>query len=923
MTKPTTVGIHFRSEAAPAGAFTVLGLRGEEALSRPYRFEIDLASPDPALPLDDIAGAAGELDLAGRAIPGVVAEVEQGGALGPGRYAYRVALVPRLALLGLARQTRIYQRLSVPDLVEAVIAESGLAIEVERRLERAYPPREHAVQYQESALDFVSRQLEQAGISYVIEPRGGAERLVLCDHPGGFRGAVEASMGEREAAQVRALRCRRRLSPRALVLLDYNERTPEVPLQAEAEVDGRGFGLLIDEGGPFATPEEGAALAVARAEELRCRAAVYDGAIGAPLAAGARLGLSGHFRADWNRDYLVTRAVHRAEAGDGPRYACEFEAIPASTRYRPPRITPRPRLEGAMVAHVDARGPEGTAAVDAEGRYRVVMPFDLSGAAEAQASVPMRLATPYGGEDEGMHFTLRKGAEVLWTGVGGDPERPVITGVVPNAKSRVVTSADEGRGRIRMPNGAMVEMGGGFGRRRARGASGPPAASRGGTGGAPAASQAGTDAAPAASQAGTGGALPLEQQLGQDDITTTASAAEDWIRIAVPHSDGKYSYLRYGERASAPAGSFTESARLDPADGFGDSGWTWSSLDTGYDISSADGDKGSAAHFGWAASDGVYDHTDGNRTVVTQGDYQSVTTGNRTDVVLGNYRLVIPNRTLGIYDADFYSMTFSNDWQGWRKTQRSHVSSVNLTYGDNSSFFTGINFGMSLGGNYSIAAGVNGNVFLGLNTGITAGMVCNIAYGPVLEFGNTKKLTTADEQDIKARSRVHLRVRATDKPAIEAAKPWVAAVAAGAAGAVFGAGGAAAGKDDLDKGGGLTGMTWGIATLGALVGSYLVHKLAHANPLNDAELIIEPTQILLRCGGPAGATIKIEPAAIELTCGTSSLKVDAAAGVVAQSGPAVLELSGSNAASTLKFGGSQVQVDAVGALIKGQQLQFF
>ncbi|WP_437743618.1 type VI secretion system tip protein TssI/VgrG [Sorangium sp. So ce1504] len=891
MTKPTTVGIHFRSEAAPAGAFTVLGLRGEEALSRPYRFEIDLASPDPALPLDDLVGAAGELDLAGRAVPGVVAEVEQGGALGGDQYAYRVVLVPRLALLGLARQTRIYQRLSVPDLVEAVIAGSGLGIEVERRLERAYPPREHAVQYQESALDFVSRQLEQAGVSYFIEPRGGAERLVLCDHPDGFRGAVEAAMGE--AGGVRALRCRRRMSPRALVLLDYNERTPEVPLEAEAEVDARGFGLLVDEGGSFAAPEEGAALAAVRAEELRCRATVYDGAIGAPLAAGERLGLSGHFRADWNRDYLVTRAVHRAGAGDEPRYACEFEAIPASARYRPPRATPRPRLEGAMVAHVDARGPEGIAAVDAEGRYRVVMPFDLSGAAEAQGSVPMRLATPYGGADEGMHFTLRKGAEVLWTGVGGDPERPVITGVVPNAKSRVVTSADEGRGRIRMPNGAMVEMGGGFGRARA-------------------------GAESAATRASAEGALPMEQQLGQDDMTTTASSAEDWIRIAVPHSDGKYSYLRYGERATAAAGTFTESARLDPTAGFGDSGWTWSSLDNGYDTSSNESDKGKAAHFGWAASDGVYDHTDGNRTVVTQGDYQSVTTGNRTDVVLGNYRLVIPNRTLGIFDADFYSMTFSKDWQGWRKTQRSHVSTVNLTYGDNSNFFTGINFGASLGGNYSIAAGVNGNVFLGLNTGITAGMSCNIAYGPVLEFGSTKKLTTADEQDIKARSKVHLRVRSTDAPTVEAAKPWAAAVAAGALGAVAGPLGASAGKDDLEKGGGLTGATWGIATLGALVGTYLVHKLAHANPLNDAELIIEPTQLLLRCGGLAGAYIKIEPAAIELACGPSSLRIDATS-VIAGTGTAKLELSSTAASSVLRFGGHQVQIDAAGALIQGAQ----
>ena len=72
------------------------------------------------------------------------------------------------------------------------------------------------------------------------------------------------------------------------------------------------------------------------------------------------------------------------------------------------------------------------AEIDDLGRYKVILPFDQSGNAEGKASRWVRMAQPYAGANYGMHFPLHKGAEVLLTFVDGDPDRPIISGSVPN-----------------------------------------------------------------------------------------------------------------------------------------------------------------------------------------------------------------------------------------------------------------------------------------------------------------------------------------------------------------------------------------------------------------------------------------------------------------------------------------------------------
>jgi uncharacterized protein (DUF2345 family) len=85
-----------------------------------------------------------------------------------------------------------------------------------------------------------------------------------------------------------------------------------------------------------------------------------------------------------------------------------------------------------MNAHIDAAGSGQYAEVDDQGRYKVILPFDLNSAMGGKASSWLRMAQPYAGENHGMHFPLHKGTEVLLTFIDGDPDRPIIAAAVPN-----------------------------------------------------------------------------------------------------------------------------------------------------------------------------------------------------------------------------------------------------------------------------------------------------------------------------------------------------------------------------------------------------------------------------------------------------------------------------------------------------------
>ena len=89
--------------------------------------------------------------------------------------------MPRLWFLSCTSDCRIFQNQSIPDILQTVFSDHGL-VDVEFRIARAdYPLVEYCVQFQETALDFVSRLMEHLGLFYWHEHSGNRHLLAIAD----------------------------------------------------------------------------------------------------------------------------------------------------------------------------------------------------------------------------------------------------------------------------------------------------------------------------------------------------------------------------------------------------------------------------------------------------------------------------------------------------------------------------------------------------------------------------------------------------------------------------------------------------------------------------------------------------------------------------------------------------------------------
>ncbi|AWH89619.1 DUF2345 domain-containing protein [Limnobaculum parvum] len=177
------------------------------------------------------------------------------------------------------------------------------------------------------------------------------------------------------------------------------------------------------------------------------------------LAPGQILTVSGSPIAEAGSGILIVSVETQGDRQQA--YVISFTGIPYDVLrpYRPARL-PWPTISGTLPARVTSPDNDTYSYIDAQGRYRVKMDFDLNDNwRKGEESLWMRLAKSYAGETYGIHFPLIDGTEVAIAFTEGNPDRPYIAHAMHDSRhGDVVTLANHKRNLIRTPANNKLRM---------------------------------------------------------------------------------------------------------------------------------------------------------------------------------------------------------------------------------------------------------------------------------------------------------------------------------------------------------------------------------------------------------------------------------------------------------------------------------
>jgi len=397
--------------------------------------------PDELIGLDASLEATFRVDDDRRAFHGVVVDVAET-AVRPGLFLVEVVVASRIATLMLGADHRIYQEMTVQDVVSDVLDRAGIADVCEWSVNASYEPHENIVQYGESDYDFVTRLLFEEGIGFFVEQDAAAERILFFDDDTAHV-AVEGDSvlrfveGRTESALgLTSLRVTRRAATDQVAQRDYDLKNPGTDLTTSASAPETTSRELYDHPAAYVDPGRGQRLTDRVLERLQMSTDTVRGeGTSHFLASGRFFTADGLAREAANREYLVLEASHRFRSeGDvvhAPlRYDHVFEAIPLEVPYRPQAAAPPPVIAGVQHALATVPGGEEIHS-DELGRTKVRFLWDRSGITDDKSSTWLRVGQLALG---GSMVMPRIDFEVLVDFELGDLDRPAVSGHLYNAE---------------------------------------------------------------------------------------------------------------------------------------------------------------------------------------------------------------------------------------------------------------------------------------------------------------------------------------------------------------------------------------------------------------------------------------------------------------------------------------------------------
>lgn len=449
----------------------VLAFEGEEELSRPFTYEVELTCEQPDLAAGQLLGQAAcfSLHAAPADLPPVLPGFStpqakplrtlHGVVTGLRRLSdsndetrYAITLQPRLALLDRGRQYRIYQHQSVPEIVESILRNRhGFeGQDFVFTLAREYPRREQVMQYGESDLAFITRLLAEVGIWYrfACDERLRIEVVEFHDDQRHYQFDVQlplrspAGLTSRGQDGVWQLQTRHQVVERHVNIRAYHHRDAHAHLDGEVD-QTRGDTTTYGEAYHYAEPYRVLGDGHDQDEDLQSESGYFYARLkherylndqtslsgitsSATLALGQVLKITDGAPQAFKPGAVITRLTTRAARDRS--FEAHFEALPYSETlcFRPP-LPAKPQIAGTVPARLTSPQPNDLYGhIDLEGRYKVRFLFDRDTWKPGEESLWLRLARPYAGDTQGLHLPLIPGTEVAVAFEQGDPDRPYI-----------------------------------------------------------------------------------------------------------------------------------------------------------------------------------------------------------------------------------------------------------------------------------------------------------------------------------------------------------------------------------------------------------------------------------------------------------------------------------------------------------------
>lgn len=436
---------------AIASDLLLLSIKGSEAVSTPFYYEVRSLTALNETGLAALHGKAvscqigdGLRNLPQRYLHGVVTHIQRGRDANNQTICI-LRLEPTFALLRMGRSMRVWQNITVPDLVSKLLGERNIN-HVDSQLRNTYQKREYCVQYRESDFDFISRLMEEEGIYYFFKHQENQHTLVLADHSAAHPAAKSSTLlwhhqGDiLTPGNIDSWSSSSVLIPAEVAFSGYNMQKAttvcdnSTSTSATQRVDPVSFTDVT----PLGERSQLTRKAQNAMEAFEANTTQYDATVNAHwLSCGEVFRLASHPTDDDNYriQTLNFDASNHFENSTGG-YQCEIQSQRNSVKWRPVCTRTPPEISGVLIAKVVGPSSEDIH-TDEYGRIKIQFPWDSDNKNDDTSSCWVRISQPWAGSHFGFQFIPRIGNEVLVSFIQGNPDFPLITGSVYNGQNKL------------------------------------------------------------------------------------------------------------------------------------------------------------------------------------------------------------------------------------------------------------------------------------------------------------------------------------------------------------------------------------------------------------------------------------------------------------------------------------------------------